>query len=115
MLDETSMRAVLMNLVLNAVQAMPGGGLLSVQTDADGARVLVRITDTGTGMSNEQVEKVFEPFYTTKSKGLGLGMAYARKVVEQHEGTIRVESQQGLGTSVLIDLPARRDEAAEAV
>jgi signal transduction histidine kinase len=114
MLDETSMRAVLMNLVLNAVQAMPGGGLLSVRTQTDGARALVRITDTGTGMSSEQVEKVFEPFYTTKSKGLGLGMAYARKVVEQHEGTIRVESREGLGTSVLIDLPARRVEAAEA-
>jgi signal transduction histidine kinase len=107
-LDESSIRAVLMNLVLNAVQAMPGGGRLGVMTRADGARAQVLITDTGAGMNSEQLKKVFEPFYTTKRQGLGLGMAYAKKVVEQHEGTIRVESQPGGGTTVEIEVPAQQ-------
>ena len=113
-LDESSMRAVLMNLILNAVQAMPGGGRLGVVTRADGARAHVLVTDTGAGMNSAQVKKVFEPFYTTKKQGLGLGMAYARKVVEQHEGTIRVESQPGKGTTVEIEVPAPQPEAKGA-
>jgi signal transduction histidine kinase len=114
LLDESSMRAVLMNLVLNAVQAMPGGGRLSVVTIAEDASVQVRITDTGTGMNSEQLKKVFEPFYTTRSKGLGLGMTYARKVVEQHQGTIRIESQPGAGTTVEIVMPVQTGAGAKA-
>jgi two-component system, NtrC family, sensor histidine kinase HydH len=110
-LDESSMRAVLMNLVLNAVQAMPGGGRLGVATRANGARTQVLITDTGAGMDSEQLKKVFEPFYTTKRQGLGLGMAYARKVVEQQGGTIRVESKPGEGTTVEIEVPAPQQQA----
>ncbi len=113
MLDESSMRAVLMNLILNAVQAMPGGGRLGVATRADQLRMYVRITDTGAGMNSEQVKKVFEPFYTTKSQGLGLGMAYAKKIVEQHGGTIRVESRPGEGTTIEVELPAWAQEATE--
>lgn len=113
-LDESSMRAVLMNLVLNAVQAMSNdGGRLKVVIRNDGARVRVRVSDTGKGMDGEQVKKVFEPFYTTKSQGLGLGMAYAKKVVEQHEGTIKVESQPGAGTTVEIEVPAGQTEKTE--
>jgi two-component system sensor histidine kinase HydH len=106
-LDESAMRAVLMNLILNAVQAMPGGGHLRVATRVAEGRVRALISDTGAGMDNEQVKKIFEPFYTTKSQGLGLGMAYARKVIEQHRGTIRVESQTGAGTTVEIEVPAQ--------
>lgn len=106
-LDESSMRAVLMNLILNAVQAMPGGGHLRVATRVAEGRARALIGDTGAGMDNEQVQKVFEPFYTTKSQGLGLGMAYARKVIEQHQGTIKVESQTGAGTTVEIEVPAQ--------
>jgi signal transduction histidine kinase len=113
-LDESSMRAVLLNLMLNAVQAMPAGGRLSVTTRTTAARVQVRITDTGAGMNSEQVQRVFEPFYTTKSQGLGLGMAYAKKVVEQHQGTIRIESRPGAGTTVEIELPAQQPAETEA-
>jgi signal transduction histidine kinase len=93
---------------------MPAGGRLSVTTRAADARVQVRITDTGAGMNSEQVQRVFEPFYTTKSQGLGLGMAYAKKVVEQHAGTIRIESRPGAGTTVEIELPARQPAGTEA-
>lgn len=108
MLDESSMRAVMMNLVLNAAQAMPGGGHLGVATRADMTRVVASISDTGAGMDGAEVKKIFEPFYTTKSQGLGLGMAYASKVVEQHGGTIRVESRPGEGTTVEVEIPSQQ-------
>jgi signal transduction histidine kinase len=106
--DESSIRAVLMNLVLNGVQAMPGGGRLLLVTHADRLRVQVRISDTGSGIEADQLKNIFEPFYTTKSQGLGLGMAYAKKIVEQHGGTIRVESQSGKGTTVEFEVPRQQ-------
>ena len=106
MLDETALRGALMNLVLNAVQAMPGGGTLSVRTSADGAALRLEVADTGCGMTEEQAGHVFEPFYTTKSQGLGLGMPYAQKVIEQHRGTVSIESRPGAGTTIRVELPA---------
>lgn len=105
-LDEASFRAALVNLLLNAVQAMsPAGGRLTITTRAEGGDVWLDIADTGCGMSAEQVARVFEPFYTTKSRGLGLGMPYARKIVEQHAGEIQVESRPGEGTRIQVRLP----------
>ena len=68
--------------------------------------ISLTIADTGGGMTAEQVAIIFEPFYTTKSQGLGLGMSYAQKVIEQHRGSIRVTSRPGAGTQILIELPA---------
>ncbi len=106
MLDEASIHAALMNLMLNAIQAMQGGGALTVKTVVRDDALLITITDTGKGMSDEQVRNVFEPFYTTKAQGLGLGMPYAKKIIEQHQGAIRVESREGHGTRIEIELPA---------
>jgi signal transduction histidine kinase len=106
MLDEASIHAALMNLMLNAIQAMQGGGTLTVKTGMRDDALLISITDTGKGMSEEQVTNVFEPFYTTKAQGLGLGMPYAKKIIEQHQGAIRVESREGAGTRIEIELPA---------
>lgn len=104
-LDQTSVRAALTNMILNAVQAMPSGGALTVKTSkADGA-LLLAVSDTGVGMIGEQLENIFEPFYSTKSYGLGLGMPYVKKVVEEHGGTIRVESRAGGGTTIRVSLP----------
>jgi two-component system cell cycle sensor histidine kinase/response regulator CckA len=105
MLDEASMHAALMNLMLNAIQAMPGGGTLTVSTEIRDDALLINISDTGKGMSQEQVENVFEPFYTTRAQGLGLGMPYAKKIIEQHQGEIHVESREGQGTRIEIELP----------
>lgn len=106
MLDETALRGALMNLALNAAQAMRGGGTLTVRTRADGAALRLEVADTGCGMTEEQARHVFEPFYTTKSQGLGLGMPYAQKVIEQHGGSIAVQSSPGAGTVVRVELPA---------
>jgi signal transduction histidine kinase len=105
MLDEASIRATTLNLVLNAVQAMPNGGRLTISTGRDGKKIWMLIKDTGAGMSPERIKQIFEPFNTTKSRGLGLGMPYAQKIIQQHGGQIIVESRQGKGTQVRIELP----------
>ena len=106
MLDEASIRGALLNLVLNAVQAMSTGGRLTISTATSGDKLRMVIKDTGVGMSPEQVKQIFEPFNTTKSRGLGLGMPYAQKIIHQHGGQIAVLSEQGKGTEVRIELPA---------
>jgi len=88
------------------VQAMPAGGHLRISTSSSEGKLLMLISDTGSGMSPDQIRQIFEPFNTTKSRGLGLGMPYAQKVIQQHGGQIVVESQPGKGTDVRIELPA---------
>jgi signal transduction histidine kinase len=112
MLDEASIRAASLNLVLNAVQAMSAGGRLTISTGANGEKLWMAISDTGSGMSPDQIKQIFEPFNTTKSRGLGLGMPYAQKIVEQHGGNILVASQPGKGTQVTIELPANERSAS---
>jgi PAS domain S-box-containing protein len=109
-LDESSCRAALTNLSLNAVQAMPDGGSLTVTTSESAEGLLVELADTGVGMTAEQLGQVFEAFYTTKSSGLGLGMTYAKRVIEQHGGEINIESRVGQGTRVSVRLPAAPEE-----
>jgi len=104
-LDESSLRSALTNLILNAVQAMQGGGLLTVTTRRGADSLVVEIADTGVGMTEEQLRNVFEAFYTTKAQGLGLGMPYAKKVVEEHGGRVSVQSREGEGTTVRVYLP----------
>jgi signal transduction histidine kinase len=106
MLDEASIRAATLNLVLNAVQAMSAGGQLSISTRKTGDKLCMEIKDTGPGMTPERIKQIFEPFNTTKSRGLGLGMPYAQKIIHQHGGQITVESELGKGTHVKIELPA---------
>ncbi|HEY2964379.1 MAG TPA: ATP-binding protein [Pyrinomonadaceae bacterium] len=108
MLDEPSIRAATLNLVLNAVQAMPNGGHLTISTGSTSENLWMNIRDTGAGMSPDQLNNLFEPFKTTKSRGLGLGMPYAQKIIHQHGGEIVVDSQQRQGTQVRIELPAKR-------
>ena len=105
MLDQASIRAALLNLVLNAVQAMPDGGRLTITTSCDEGLLWLVVSDTGPGICQERLKHIFEPFNTTKSRGLGLGMSYAQKIIEQHGSRISVESQLGQGTQVRIELP----------
>ncbi len=105
-LDRETFRSAVLNLLINAVQAMDGGGQLVVRTRSSGLGVLLELIDTGPGMSAETLGKVFGAFYTTKQGGSGLGLPTARKIVEAHGGTIDVESAPGRGTKVAIWLPA---------
>ena len=109
-LDREMFEQVLLNLMLNAEQAMPDGGTLTLIGRVDGANtahaVCLDVIDTGCGMSSEVLAKVFKPFHTTKKDGNGLGLATARKVVLAHGGTIDVQSEPGRGTKFTIRLPA---------
>jgi signal transduction histidine kinase len=110
LVDESSMRGALMNLILNAIEAMPHGGTLSIAIDQTGEALRLEITDTGPGIGEEEAKNIFEPFYTTKAQGLGLGMPYARKIIEQHGGTISLNSWIGEGTTISISLPLGQQE-----
>jgi two-component system NtrC family sensor kinase len=105
LIDESSMQGALMNLILNAVEAMPEGGRLSVRSDRTEQTLRLAIADTGRGISEEGMKNIFEPFYTTKEQGLGLGMPYAKKIIEQHGGTISCMSRVGEGTAIRVELP----------
>jgi len=110
--DEEQLRQVFLNLFLNAVQAMEGGGRLGVETRmaASGAGAKkyfeIIVSDTGAGISPENLAKLFTPFHTTKKNGVGLGMPIVKDIVEAHHGTISVESREGEGTVFTICLPA---------
>lgn len=105
MFDEASMRGALMNIILNAVETMRSGGTLSITNGQTDRELWLEIKDTGAGLSEEEAKKIFEPFYTTKAQGLGLGMPYAKKIIEQHGGTISFNSTLGEGTRVRFSLP----------
>ena len=112
--NASELREVFVNLIVNAVDAMPGGGKLTICSELKGDRLRLRFADTGTGMKEEVRERVFEPFYTTKGVlGTGLGLAVSYGIIERHKGSISVESKPGNGTAFYIDLPlAESGEAA---
>lgn len=115
MFDESSMRGALMNIILNAIEAMPMGGTLSITIDSSDEAVRLKIADSGRGIGEEEAKKIFEPFYTTKTQGLGLGMPYAKKIIEQHGGTISLSSTVGEGTTISISLPAAQSGGRECL
>ena len=90
---------------------MPNGGILTIACASAGDMLSLVIKDTGSGMSEERVKKIFEPFNSDKTSGLGLGMPYAKKIIEEHGGNITVESRLGEGTRVSIKLPAQKNES----
>ncbi|HEY5997756.1 MAG TPA: cache domain-containing protein [bacterium] len=109
--DPDQIRQVAINLILNAGAAMEAGGTITVGTAPAGpARVEIFVRDQGCGIAPENLEKIFEPFFTTKARGTGLGLAITRRIIEQHQGTITVESAVGVGTTVRVCLPVEREE-----
>src|SRR5205823_8617648 len=104
-LDPAQIKQVLVNLVKNAVQAMTKGGVLTVQTGSGADGVWVSIADTGCGIPQEQLNRIFEPFFTTKRKGSGLGLMIVQRIVREHGGLIKLESNVGQGTRFRIWLP----------
>lgn len=103
--DRERMEQAFTNLVLNAIEAMPDGGTLSIDLSASDHRLTITISDTGPGISLDAQRRIFEPFFTTKTRGTGLGLAVARRVIEEHGGTIDVLSEPDRGTTFVIQLP----------
>jgi two-component system, sporulation sensor kinase E len=104
-IDVTQIQQVLVNLIKNAMQAMTKGGTLSLQTGEGADGVWVSVGDTGGGIPQDQINRIFEPFYTTKKKGSGLGLMIVQRIVRSHGGRIELESQVGRGTTFRIWLP----------
>jgi len=106
--DPDLLHRAFQNLVLNALDAMPAGGTLTLRTSEKNGNVRIEVADTGKGLTPEECSRLFTPYYTTKSQGTGLGLAIVQSVVSDHHGTISVTSDEGRGTTFRIDLPQRQ-------
>lgn len=106
-IDKDKFRQALSNIILNAIQAMPDGGVLSISVSKDKSdnKAIIDIIDTGLGISQENIDRLFEPYFTTKPEGTGLGLSITYKIVEAHNGKIKVTSEEGKGSTFSIILP----------
>jgi two-component system NtrC family sensor kinase len=111
--DFDQLQQVCTNLIMNAVQAMPQGGTLTIRTSADKTQIKIEVQDTGVGISPENMRKLFTPFFTTKRevKGVGLGLAVSYGIVQRHRGRIEVQSKEGEGTTFTVYLPLHHEES----
>jgi PAS domain S-box-containing protein len=110
--DYTQIQQCLINLIFNAIEAMPDGGRLMVRGGLDGEQAWLEVSDTGVGIASEHLPNIFEPFFTTKNEGygVGLGLSMVYGIIREHHGSISVESRQGQGTTFRITLPAAPDD-----
>jgi two-component system, sporulation sensor kinase E len=109
-IDKKYIKQALLNIIKNAIAAMPEGGVLHVSTAVSGDMASIDITDNGVGISEEHMNKIFEPYYTTKDFGSGLGLTVVYKVIREHGGEISLDSQEGKGTTFTITLPLPQSE-----
>jgi signal transduction histidine kinase len=105
LIDPSLIRSALFNLIINALESMPEGGLLTIRCKKGSKKAILSITDTGSGILPENLEKIFLPFFTTKSSGNGLGLSEVHKVIQAQNGTIDIESKVGIGTTFTINIP----------
>jgi len=113
--DRFALGRVYRNLIVNAIQATPSGGRVTVTTARVNGFVDINVSDTGSGIPAERLAAIFDDFVTTKRRGLGLGLAISKRIVEQLDGTIAVESEVGRGTSFTLRFPAGSGRVAEVV
>ena len=111
--DPEQLQQVLLNLVLNAQEAVGPDGAITIRTEAQGDTVRVVVEDTGCGMDRATMAKLFRPFRTAKGRGLGIGLYQCRKIIEAHLGTLEVESEPGKGSRFTVCLPALREARRE--
>jgi two-component system nitrogen regulation sensor histidine kinase NtrY len=112
--DPELLHRALSNLVLNAMDAMPNGGTLTLRTRRDDGKVAIQVCDTGSGLTREECERIFTPYYTSKQHGTGLGLAIVQSVVSDHGGRISVQSEPRQGTAFVIELPSKVGALAQA-
>jgi len=112
MIDKGQIQQALINLIINATESTGEGGRIVVATSYDKTvnRVKISISDNGPGIDSENLDSIFDPFFTTKESGTGLGLAITHGIIEQHGGSIDVESQTGQGTRFIINLPLNEDQ-----
>jgi len=103
--DPIQIEEVISNLISNSIDAMPEGGNLTIRSEVIGENAVITASDTGIGISQEDIKRVFDPFFTTKPHGTGLGLSIVHRIIEEHKGTIKITSEKGKGTGVRIELP----------
>jgi signal transduction histidine kinase len=108
--DTALLYQAFLNILINAMQAMPEGGDISVETLAVDSKVIVTVEDTGEGISDDMLEKIWEPFFTTKEKGTGLGLGIVKNIIESHGGHIRIENRLTSGARVTVSLPVKQGD-----
>jgi len=113
--DSSDLRNAFTNIIFNAADAMPDGGILTVKSEKEGSHLFIEFKDTGTGMTEETIEKIFDPFFTTKGVlGTGLGMSEVYGIVQRHSGKINVRSVVGRGTSIILRFPVAKRKEVQA-
>jgi signal transduction histidine kinase len=113
--DRFQLTQAFLNILNNALEAMPEGGEIAVSAGKVSSEELeVRFKDTGQGIPPEEIKKIFAYYYTTKEKGVGLGLAITRKMIQAHQGTLEVQSAMGRGTTVIVRLPLRPSPSISA-
>jgi signal transduction histidine kinase len=108
--DFNKLRQAFLNILLNAIEAMPDGGTLTVQLAIHDSRITIYVIDTGPGIPAKDLKHIFDPFYTTKDHGTGLGLSITQRIIEEHSGKIFIESEAGKGTMVRIEMPSAEPE-----
>jgi signal transduction histidine kinase len=103
--DRDRLNQVFSNLILNAIEAMPRGGDITITTEPDGEKVRIQVSDNGFGIPQEDIRKVFNPYFSTKEHGFGLGLTLIQDIIHNHKGRIAVQSEKGKGTDFTILLP----------
>jgi len=109
--DETMLKQVILNLFINAQQAMENGGELIIRTDSQQKEAIIEISDTGAGIKPSEIDRIFDAYYSSRPSGRGLGLPTVKKIIEAHNGSIRVSSEVGKGASFRIRLPLQKDYA----
>jgi two-component system sporulation sensor kinase A len=108
--DKNQIKQVFINLIKNAIDSMPNGGKVTLSSTQEGDYILVKVKDEGEGIPDEVLEKIGEPFFTTKEKGTGLGLMITYKIIENHKGSMSIESELGQGTVFTLKLPSAEAE-----
>lgn len=111
LINHDSLLIALAEIISNAFEALTSNGTITIRTRRDGQRLVIRIRDNGRGLNDQDLELIFDPFFTSKMAGAGMGLPMARKIIEEHQGRITVSSRPGQGTNVIITLPLQSDSA----
>ena len=104
-MDTSQIAKALSNIIENALESMPNGGKLTLEAKRDNANIVTSIRDTGCGIAQENLDSVYDPFFTSKTRGAGLGLTMVYQIIMNHDGELKFESKEGIGTTVTIRLP----------